>query len=110
MPIQKPRLRVTWVCGASLGALAGSFVELPMVKAPGEIQTKFATTSTVRAAVAVLPLGSMALLTFAVVRYWQAYAFARLPSQLAMVVALTLLFEVAVMLLWGQVWHWSWLG
>src|SRR5438874_2077005 len=30
-----------------------------------------------------LALGSMALLAFAVVRYWQAYAFARLPSQLA---------------------------
>jgi HD-GYP domain-containing protein (c-di-GMP phosphodiesterase class II) len=55
-----------------------------------------------------LSLGSMALFAFAIQRYWQAYLFARLPSQLAMVVALILLFEVAAMLLWGQVWHWSW--
>jgi len=55
-----------------------------------------------------LALTSMALFAFAILRYWQAYLFARLPAQAAMVVALVLLFEVAAMLLWGQVWHWSW--
>lgn len=55
-----------------------------------------------------IAFGSMALFAFAIVRYWQAYRFARLPSQLAMVCALILLFEVAAMLLWGSVWHWSW--
>ncbi len=55
-----------------------------------------------------LALGSMVLFGFAILRYWQSYLFARLPSQLAMVIALVLLFEVAAMLLWGAVWHWSW--
>ena len=51
---------------------------------------------------------SVALLGFAAWRYYQAYAFARLPSQLAMVATLVLLLEVQAILLWGQVWHVSW--
>ena len=57
-----------------------------------------------------LPLGlsSLALVAFASWRYFQAYQFARLPSQLAMVAALILLGEVQAIILWGRVWHLSW--
>ncbi len=48
------------------------------------------------------------LFAFGVYRYAQAYLFARLPSQAAMVVALTLLCQVPPILLWGPVWHVSW--
>lgn len=50
----------------------------------------------------------LALVGFAAWRYNQAYQFARLPSQVAMVIALALLFEVQVMLIWGRTWHLSW--
>ena len=50
----------------------------------------------------------LALGTFAIWRYWQAYQFARLPSQLAMIVALVLLIEVQAIIVWGAVWHVSW--
>lgn len=53
-------------------------------------------------------LGGLALATFATWRYYQAYQFARLPSQLAMVGALALLLEVQVTLMWGRTWHVSW--
>ncbi len=53
-------------------------------------------------------LSGLALVAFAVWRYYQAYQFARLPSQLAMVGALALLLEVQVMLIWGRTWHVSW--
>ena len=56
----------------------------------------------------VLGFGSIALFGLGVWRYAQAYRFARLPSQAAIVVALVLLLEVAVMMLWGSVWHLSW--
>lgn len=49
-----------------------------------------------------------ALFAFAAVRYAQAYQFARLPSQLAVTVALVLLAEVPAILNWGVVWHASW--
>ncbi|MEX0749674.1 MAG: HD domain-containing phosphohydrolase [Dehalococcoidia bacterium] len=48
------------------------------------------------------------LFAFGALRYWQAYQFARLPSQGAMVVALVLLAQVPAILLWGVVWHASW--
>jgi len=48
------------------------------------------------------------LLGFAAWRYLQAYLFARLPGQLAMVVGLVLLAEAQVSLAQGQVWHLSW--
>ncbi len=51
---------------------------------------------------------SMGLLAFATWRYRQAYLFARLPSQAAMVVALAFLFEVQALLLWTPTWHLSW--
>jgi HD-GYP domain-containing protein (c-di-GMP phosphodiesterase class II) len=51
---------------------------------------------------------ALSLVAFAAWRYYQAYQFARLPSQLAMVGALVLLFEVQTMLIWGQTWHLSW--
>ncbi|TAK70956.1 MAG: HD domain-containing protein [Dehalococcoidia bacterium] len=51
---------------------------------------------------------AMLLFAFAIYRYAQAYLFARLPSQAAMVVALALLFQVPPILLWGPVWHVSW--
>jgi HD-GYP domain-containing protein (c-di-GMP phosphodiesterase class II) len=51
---------------------------------------------------------STLLLAFALHRYTQAYLFARLPSQAAVVVALALLVQVPAILLWGAVWHLSW--
>jgi HD-GYP domain-containing protein (c-di-GMP phosphodiesterase class II) len=53
-------------------------------------------------------LAALALIGFAVWRYYQAYLFARLPSQLAMIATLVILLEVQVIILWGQVWHLSW--
>jgi HD-GYP domain-containing protein (c-di-GMP phosphodiesterase class II) len=51
---------------------------------------------------------STGLFAFGALRYWQAYQFAKLPSQAAMVVALVLLAQVPAILLWGVVWHASW--
>lgn len=51
---------------------------------------------------------TLVLLGFATWRYYQAYVFARLPSQLAMVAALLLLMEVQTIILWGEVWRLSW--
>ncbi len=53
-------------------------------------------------------LAALALVGFAVWRYYQAYQFARLPSQLAMIATLVLLLEVQAIILWGQYWHVSW--
>ena len=55
-----------------------------------------------------LGLGALAFTGFAAWRYYQAFVFARLPSQLAMVTALALLMEVQALLLWGRLWHLSW--
>ena len=55
-----------------------------------------------------LTLFVVALFSFAIWRYYQAYAFARLPSQLAMVAALVLLVQVQAIILWGPAWHLSW--
>jgi HD-GYP domain-containing protein (c-di-GMP phosphodiesterase class II) len=52
--------------------------------------------------------GCTALFGFAIWRYWQAYLFARLPAQAAIVAALVLLAEVPAIILWGRVWHLSW--
>jgi HD-GYP domain-containing protein (c-di-GMP phosphodiesterase class II) len=52
--------------------------------------------------------GSMALIAFAITRYWQAYQFARLPAQAATTLALVLLLEVPPLILWGWAWHISW--
>jgi HD-GYP domain-containing protein (c-di-GMP phosphodiesterase class II) len=51
---------------------------------------------------------TFALLGFGAVRYYQAFQFARLPSQWAMFVALVMLIEVQVSLTWGRFWHYSW--
>jgi HD-GYP domain-containing protein (c-di-GMP phosphodiesterase class II) len=51
---------------------------------------------------------ALALTGFGVWRYYQAYLFARLPSQLAMIATLVILLEVQVIIVWGQVWHLSW--
>jgi HD-GYP domain-containing protein (c-di-GMP phosphodiesterase class II) len=53
-------------------------------------------------------LPALALYAFAAYRYFEAYQFARLPSQAAMVLALVLLAEVPPLLLWGHLWHLSW--
>jgi HD-GYP domain-containing protein (c-di-GMP phosphodiesterase class II) len=53
-------------------------------------------------------LTGLALAGFAIHRYYQAYTFARLPSQLALIATLTILLQVQVIILWGQVWHLSW--
>ena len=55
-----------------------------------------------------IALGSLALYLFATVRYLEAYRFAKLPSQAAMVVALALLCQVPPIILWGTTWHLSW--
>jgi HD-GYP domain-containing protein (c-di-GMP phosphodiesterase class II) len=55
-----------------------------------------------------LMLSSTAMFSFGALRYAQAYQFARLPSQGAMVVALVLLAQVPCILLWGETWHLSW--
>lgn len=56
----------------------------------------------------VLAFGATTLLLFSAYRYAQAYLFARLPSQAAIVVALAMLCEVPAILLWGSAWHVSW--
>lgn len=56
----------------------------------------------------ILTATATALFAFAAWRYWQAYLFARLPSQAAMVIALVLLADVPVVLLWGVPWAYSW--
>ena len=56
----------------------------------------------------ILASASFALYAFALVRYLEAYRFAKLPSQAAMVVALALLCQVPPILLWGTTWHLSW--
>ncbi len=51
---------------------------------------------------------TMVMLSIGVWRYFQAFLFARLLSQWAMVIALVLLMEVQVAITWGRVWHYSW--
>jgi HD-GYP domain-containing protein (c-di-GMP phosphodiesterase class II) len=41
-------------------------------------------------------------------RYYEAFRFARLPSQWAMVVALVLLMQCQVSITWGEPWYYSW--
>jgi HD-GYP domain-containing protein (c-di-GMP phosphodiesterase class II) len=53
-------------------------------------------------------LPSLAIAAFAAYRYYQAYQFARLPSQLAMVATIVILMEVQTIIMWGEVWHLSW--
>jgi HD-GYP domain-containing protein (c-di-GMP phosphodiesterase class II) len=55
-----------------------------------------------------IAFASTLLFAFALYRYWQAYLFAQLPSQAAVVIALALLVQVPAILLWGTVWHFSW--
>ena len=55
-----------------------------------------------------ISMGATALFAFGAWRYAQAYLFARLPSQAAIVVSLVMLTEVPPILLWGPVWHLSW--
>jgi HD-GYP domain-containing protein (c-di-GMP phosphodiesterase class II) len=50
----------------------------------------------------------LAITAFAAWRYYQAYQFARLPSQIAMVAALVLLAEVQISMIWGRVWYLDW--
>jgi HD-GYP domain-containing protein (c-di-GMP phosphodiesterase class II) len=55
-----------------------------------------------------LALAATSLYAFAVWRYIEAYRFARLPSQGAMVACQVLLMQVPLIILWGQTWHGSW--
>lgn len=55
-----------------------------------------------------LAICSFSLSGFACWRYFQAWQFARLPSQLAMMATLVLLMEVQAIILWGTAWHLSW--
>ena len=55
-----------------------------------------------------IAFAATALFAFGAWRYAQAYTFARLPSQAAMVLALVLLMQVPAILLWGTVWYTSW--
>ncbi len=56
----------------------------------------------------VVAFSALAMFAFAAYRYAQAWFFARLPSQMAMVCALILLLQIPPILLWGEVWHASW--
>lgn len=60
----------------------------------------------------MMQLGVTALtipvLGFSAWRYYQAFLFARLPSQWAMVVAMVLLIAVQVSMTWGRYWSYSW--
>ena len=51
---------------------------------------------------------TIGLLSFAALRYYQSYLFARLPSQLAVGVGLVLLAEAQVSLNFGEVWYYGW--
>jgi HD-GYP domain-containing protein (c-di-GMP phosphodiesterase class II) len=51
---------------------------------------------------------TLTLLAFAAWRYFQAYRFARLPSQAAMCLALVLIMEVQLSLTFGRYWRLSW--
>ncbi|MPZ48289.1 MAG: HD domain-containing protein [Dehalococcoidia bacterium] len=51
---------------------------------------------------------TLSLLAFGAWRYFQAFLFARLPSQWVMVCVLVLLMEVQVSLTWGRYWQASW--
>jgi HD-GYP domain-containing protein (c-di-GMP phosphodiesterase class II) len=53
---------------------------------------------------------TVALLAFGAWRYFQAFLFARLPSQWAMVIALLLLIDVQISLTFGRFWHYTWWG
>ncbi len=56
----------------------------------------------------MLGIPALAFGFFAVWRYWQAYQFARLPSQLGMIATIVLLLEVQAIIIWGGTWHLSW--
>ncbi len=51
---------------------------------------------------------TLSLLGFAAYRYFQAFLFARLATQWAMVCVLVLLMEVQISMAWGHFWHISW--
>ncbi len=51
---------------------------------------------------------TLTLLSFGAYRHWQAFLFARLPSQWAMVCVLILLIEVQLSLTFGRFWRVSW--
>jgi HD-GYP domain-containing protein (c-di-GMP phosphodiesterase class II) len=55
-----------------------------------------------------LAASSTALYAFAVWRYVEAYRFARLPSQAAMVACMVLLAQVPLLILWGDAWYAAW--
>lgn len=55
-----------------------------------------------------LTVFNISLLAFSAWRYFQAYLFARLVSQWAMVCAMLLLIEVQLSLTLGELWHASW--
>lgn len=55
-----------------------------------------------------LGLPSLVIGGFAALRYYQAYQFARLPSQIVMVATVVLLMEVQAIIIWGELWHLSW--
>jgi HD-GYP domain-containing protein (c-di-GMP phosphodiesterase class II) len=51
---------------------------------------------------------TLGILGFSAWRYFQAFLFARLPSQAAMVTVMVLLMEVQVSMTFGTFWHYSW--
>jgi hypothetical protein len=55
-----------------------------------------------------MAVATMALYALALVRYGQAWFFARLPSQAAMAISIALLLQIPPILLWGEPWHASW--
>jgi HD-GYP domain-containing protein (c-di-GMP phosphodiesterase class II) len=51
---------------------------------------------------------TLSLLGFSAWRYFQAFLFARLPTQWAMVCLMVMLMEVQVSMTWGRYWDYSW--
>jgi HD-GYP domain-containing protein (c-di-GMP phosphodiesterase class II) len=51
---------------------------------------------------------TLGILGFGALRYFQAFQFARLPSQAAMVSVMVLLMQVQISMSFGTFWHYSW--
>jgi HD-GYP domain-containing protein (c-di-GMP phosphodiesterase class II) len=93
----------SWVV-AIVAVLSGLYIGLAFA-APDWMAFVPYESNAVQKGVTVL---NLCLLGFSAWRYFQAYLFARLTSQWAMVLAMVLLMEVQLSLTFGVVWHLSW--
>jgi HD-GYP domain-containing protein (c-di-GMP phosphodiesterase class II) len=93
----------SWVI-AVVALLSGLYIGLAFA-APDWMAFVPYQDNTVQKGITIL---NLALLGFSAWRYFQAYLFARLVSQWAMVLAMVLLMEVQLSLTFGTTWHLSW--